>query len=172
MSSPEATDISSNDVFQHQQTGTNDYFEFGVATYTSVTFTGPWTATTTIAPGGNSNTNAVTITRISNFEFQLYAYFSTDLIKQGDATKTIPVSGNVLIRQTGDMGGDGTFTGTGSGNKVYVLGSVTPTYHTMDASADSGTVSVTFNIAVPLGTSAGTYQGTVVFTVQQKTPLP
>jgi len=168
----EATDISSNDVFQHQQTGTNDYFEFGVATYTSVTFTGPWTATTTIAPGGNSNTNAVTITRISNFEFQLYAYFSTDLIKQGDATKTIPVSGNVLIRQTGDMGGDGTFTGTGSGNKVYVLGSVTPTYHTMDASADSGTVSVTFNIAVPLGTSAGTYQGTVVFTVQQKTPLP
>ena len=62
--------------------------------------------------------------------------------------------------------------GTGSGNKVYVLGSVTPTYHTMDASADSGTVSVTFNIAVPLGTSAGTYQGTVVFTVQQKTPLP
>ena len=168
----EATDISLNDVFQHQQTGTNDYFEFGVATYTSVTFTGPWTATASIAPGGNSNTNAVTITRISNFEFQLYAYFSTDLVKQGDATKTIPVSGNVKILQTGDMGGDGTFTGTGSGNKVYVLGSATPTYHTMDANADSGTVSVTFNIAVPLGTSAGTYQGTVVFTVQQKTPLP
>ena len=168
----EVTDVSANDVFQPQQAGTNDYFEFGVATYTSVTFTGPWTATANIAPGGNSNTNAVTITRISNFDFQLYAYFSTDLIKQGDATKTIPVASNVKILQTGDMGGDGTFTGTGTGNKVYVLGSATPTYHTMDANADSGTVSVTFNIVVPLGTSAGTYQGTVFFTVQQKTPLP
>jgi len=169
----EVTDVSANDVFQHQQTGTNDYFEFGVATYTSVTFTGPWTATANIAPGGNSNTNAVTITRISNFEFQLYAYFSTDLIKTTDATKTIPVNGNVKILATGDMGGvDGVFAGTGNGNKVYVLGTATPTYHTMDANADSGTVSVTFNIVVPLGTSAGTYQGTVFFTVQQKTPLP
>src|SRR2546427_795843 len=154
-----------------QTTGANYRARLG-ATYTSVTFTGPWTATANIAPGGNSNTNAVTITRISNFEFQLYAYFSTDLIKTTDATKTIPVNGNVKIRQTGDMGGDGTFTGTGIGNKVYVLGSATPTYHTMDASADSGSVDVTFNIAVPLGTSAGTYQGTVFFTVQQQTPLP
>jgi hypothetical protein len=168
----EVTDASTNDVFQHQQTGTNDYFEFGVATYTSVTFTGPWTATASIAPGGSSNTNAVTITRISNFDFQLYAYFSTDMIKVGDATKTVPVASNVKILQTGDMGANGTFAGTGTGNKVYVLGSATPTNHTMDANADSGTVSVTFNIAVPLGTSVGTYQGTVVFTVQQKTPLP
>src|SRR5207245_7236272 len=60
----EATDISLNDVFQHQQTATNDYFEFGVATYTSVTFTGPWTATTVTRPGETRTSNPEPSTEI------------------------------------------------------------------------------------------------------------
>ena len=164
----QVTDASSNNVVLYTQTGTGYYFEFGVATYTSLTFTGSWTATSSIAPGGNSNTNAVTITRISNFDFQVYAYFTGDLINTGDASKTIPVNGNVLLRLVAgsDMSGDATFAGTGVGNPVFVFGTTT-TYHAMDAGVDSSTFSTTFNIAVPLGTATGTYQATVVFVVNQ-----
>lgn len=165
----EVTDASSNDVVQQQQTGTSYYAQFGVAPYTSVSFTGPWNALSSLAPGQNANTNPVTITRVSNYDFQLYAYFSTDFT---GASHTMTVASNVQLLQTGDMTGAATFGGTGIGQSVYMLGTSTPTYHTMDSGTDSGTVSVTFNIAVPLGTPVDTYTATVVLVVQQQTPLP
>ena len=165
----EVSDASANTVILQTQRGTGDYAQFGVAAYSSISFTGPWNALSSLNPGGNANTNAVTITRAANFDFQLYAYFSTDFTS---GSHTMAVANNVKLLQTGDMPGDVTFTGIGSGIRAYVLGSSTPTYHTMDSATDSGTVDVAFNILVPLGTAVGTYSANVVFFVQQQTPLP
>jgi hypothetical protein len=155
-----------NNLVTVRQNAANVYFEFGIFQYTEVTVGGPWSTTTSLAPGQNGSTNTVTITHISNRDYRVRVWFVGHLTS---GPNMINVS-NVKVLAAADPNdavlADTAFTGIGQSNSIYIRGSgSTSVLH--DATGNSTTTVIQLNITVPLGTQAGTYVATLTVRVEQ-----
>ena len=146
-----------------QKNTTGYYLEFGVNQYTSFISSAPTWTISSIAPGAETQTNTVVIHYSSNGN---YSFNVTLMGLLTSGVNTIAAS-NVKVYGGGIAGPPGTaYGGTGAGFTIYLWGGAS-SYILQSADDSSATVSVTFSIAVPLGTPAGTYTAPIVLTVNQ-----
>jgi len=133
--------------------------EYGVYKYTSVLPSSDW-VDVLARPGSSDNSNVVTVTYSSNYDFNMSIYFEENLTNAtwGD---TISIAGNVTIRADADLNDDITtnkvFVGIGEANAIDIFNAS----GLFQIDGVSQTVDVQFKVYIPIGTSWGEYTARV-----------
>ncbi|MEW6070755.1 MAG: hypothetical protein AB1485_09075, partial [Candidatus Thermoplasmatota archaeon] len=134
--------------------------ETGVFRYTSIVVSQNWIGLNPVEPGGNTDTNPVTINFSSNYDFNLTIWFVNNLTNVSLSAE-IPIANNVMIYAVGDISNT-YFIGIGESNKIYIYQNKP---HFREGVSQS--ITVTFNVSVPIGTLAGNYVANVSVQVAQ-----
>ena len=140
--------------------------EFGVYRYVSIEVPSNWVGVTAL-PGYYDDSNIVTITYSSNYDYRLLIYFSTNLINQSTGS-TIPIAENVYaladVDPDDDITTDTKFSGIGEENAIEIINAS----GTFKPDGTYQTVNVQFRVYIPFGTLSGEYRANTHAKIEQK----
>ena len=140
--------------------------EFGVYRYVNIEVPSNWIGVEAL-PGSYDDSNVVTITFSSNYDYILSLWFSTELVNQSTGS-VIPISGNVYALSDADpdddITTDTTFSGTGESNAIEIINAS----GTFKPDGVSQSVNVQFRVYIPFGTLSGTYKANTRTKIEQK----
>ena len=141
--------------------------EFGVYRYVNIEVPSNWIGVEAL-PGSYDDSNVVTITFSSNYDYVLSIWFSTNLVNQSTGS-TIPIANNVYALASADPNDDITtdtpFSGIGEDNAIEIINAS----GTFKPDGVSQTVNVQFRVYIPFGTLSGTYKANTRTKIEQKT---
>ncbi len=133
--------------------------EYGIYRYTCLLPISNWVDVLAL-PGSYDNSNIVTITYLSNYDYNMSIYFEKNLYNK-TWDDTILIADNVDIKANADPNDDITeditFQGIGEANAVDI-------FNTSGDFQDNGTsqsVQVQFKVSIPFGTLGGKYTAKV-----------
>jgi len=145
--------------------GKNDSIidEYGVHKFTSITPSEDW-VDVIASPGFSDNSNVVSITYSSNYDFNITIYFEENLTNTSWG-KSISIANNVSILADGDLTDDITTDITFLGIEEIYSVDIFNDSGVYSKNGVSQTVNVQFDVYIPLGTFGGIYTARVAIKI-------